>query len=209
MIVSDQARLLFVHVQKTGGVSTERHLRAALEDAQSIKGIYRHATYADILAKHPEYADYWSFAFVRNPWSRMWSWWRMIQRQKGSIERGREEAAERVEKNKFWADIVEAIETFEQFVLEGPDRHERLRTPQVDYLSAPGREIDFIGRTESFDDDLTRIFEERGLPPFEKVEHVNKGLLRKADYTDQYSDAMRARVADIFGADIERFGYTF
>jgi hypothetical protein len=209
MIVSDEARLLFVHVQKTGGVSTERHLRAALPDAQSIKGTYRHATYAEILAKHPEYGDYWSFAFVRNPWSRLWSWWRMIQRQKGSIERGKEEAAERVEKNKFWSDVVESIETFEQFVLEGPDRHERLRTPQVAYLSAPGREIDFIGRTESFEDDLTRIFAERGLPPFEKVEHVNKGLLRKADYTDQYDEAMKQKVVEIFGPDIDRFGYQF
>jgi hypothetical protein len=208
MIVSDQARLLFVHVQKTGGVSTERHLMAALDDAKPVRVVSRHATYADILAVRPEYADYWSFAFVRNPWSRLWSWWRMIHRMKVKVESGKENASRKVAANGFWADVVESIDSFEQFVLDGPDRHERLRRPQVDYLSAPGREVDFVGRTESFEDDLARVFVERGLPPFEKVERHNSGSAT-ADYHGHFTDAMRARVEEVFAPDIERFGYTY
>lgn len=208
MFVSDSARLLFVHVQKTGGVSTERHLEVALPDAKPVRIVGRHATYADILAARPEYADYWSFAFVRNPWSRLWSWWRMIHRMKVKVESGKENASRKVAANDFWADVVGSIDSFEQFVLEGPDRHERLRRPQLDYLVAGEREVDFVGRTESFEDDLAHVFAERGLSPFERAERHNAGST-SADYHGHYTDAMRARVADVFAADIARFRYTY
>ncbi|HCB06829.1 MAG TPA: sulfotransferase family 2 domain-containing protein [Nocardioides sp.] len=68
-MVSDEARLLFVHVQKTGGQSIEHVLRAHLPDARNVLEVRggKHATYADTLQHHPHWADYWSFGFVRNP----------------------------------------------------------------------------------------------------------------------------------------------
>ena len=76
MMASDEQRVLFVHVQKTGGQSVEHLLRRHVPDARKVTGLQgaKHATYAAALRAHPELADYWSFGFVRNPWARLWSW---------------------------------------------------------------------------------------------------------------------------------------
>lgn len=209
MIASDSARLLFVHVQKTGGVSIHRHLVDALPDARSSQGrpYPRHATYAQILEAEPALADYWSFGFVRNPWARLYSWYQMIERQRLNYELGRPGVIARVDSNPFWSDVVATVHTFEQFVLEAPERHERLRIAQLDYLRHGDRTVDFVGRTESLSDDLRRVFEQHGLPPVVEVEHANSSPRR--DYAEHFTPEMRARVADVFAADVEEFGYAF
>ncbi|MEQ4549474.1 sulfotransferase family 2 domain-containing protein [Nocardioides kribbensis] len=80
MVISDSARLLFVHVQKTGGSTIQRALEPALPDARQVKGIDRHAMLGGILRAEPDLTPYWTVGFVRNPWARMLSWFRMVER---------------------------------------------------------------------------------------------------------------------------------
>ena len=208
MIGSASHKLLFVHVQKTGGLSVEAMLTQALPDAEAIRDLPggRHAHYADALAGRPEVADWWSFGFVRNPWARMYSWHAMVMRRKATAEAGDKAMAKRMKKMEFWRQVDEEFTDFERFVLEGPDAIERLRTPQLAYLTAGDREVDFIGRTETFADDIATVFAHAGLPK-PVVEHENAGP--PTDYRAHYTDAMRDRVAEVFAPDIERFGYEF
>jgi hypothetical protein len=92
-------------------------------------------------------------------------------------------------------------------VLEGTRRLPRVRVPQVDYLVAPGRRADFIGRTENLDDDLRRGLALAGLPVPASVERTNAGPV--SDYREHYTPAMRDRVAQVAARDIAEFGYTF
>ena len=78
MLISDERRMLFVHIPKTGGASVEQLLREMCPDARSV-GKQRHARLRRILTQHPELEGYWSFGFVRNPWARMVSWYAMIE----------------------------------------------------------------------------------------------------------------------------------
>ena len=64
---------------------------------------------------------------------------------------------------------------FEGFVLDGLHRVPRLRVPQVDYLVAPGRRADFVGRTERLDADLERGLAQAGLRVPTRVEQANAG----------------------------------
>ena len=80
MVISDSARLLFVHVQKTGGSTIHNRLTEVLPDARQVKGVDRHATLGQILRAEPELSAYWTFGIVRNPWARLYSWWAMIKR---------------------------------------------------------------------------------------------------------------------------------
>ncbi len=202
MIVSDTQRMLFVHVQKTGGSSVTNLISAQVPGARDVRSMQgdKHATLPTILRKRPEWSDYFIFGFVRNPWARMLSWHQMIERRLAGVPA-------RVEKNAFWRGVCERHPDFESFVLRAPDEFGRLRRPQLDYLRHGDRVADFIGRTENLDADLASIRERLGLSPEAEVPHRNAGPPRS--YREAYTPEMRARVAELFAVDIEAFGYEF
>jgi len=207
VIASDAQRVLFVHVQKTGGQSIEHLLRRHLPDARKVSGLpgAKHATYEAALAAHPELGDYWAFGFVRNPWARMWSWYQMIERRQATAEGGNDWVATRIERNDFWSGVLEHCPDFESFVMEGTDRFARLRRPQLDYLRSGERQVDFIGRTESLARDVGVVGERLGFAT--DVEQRNAG--GSGDFRVHYTPAMRDRVAALFEVDLRAFGYAF
>lgn len=208
MLVSDERKALFIHVQKTGGVTVQRSLEAALRDPRKIRGAGRHATLADVLAAEPELVDYWTFGFVRNPWARMVSWFGMGRRLAAKAAQGDERALRQQRNNPFLLSLSQDWEDFERFVHEAPESWERLRTPQVDYLTTPAKRADFIGRTERLAADLARIYEHLGLPVVQDPPRLNASE-DAVDYRTFYSSETRRRVGDLFAADVEAFGYTF
>ncbi|WP_322919357.1 sulfotransferase family 2 domain-containing protein [Nocardioides renjunii] len=213
MLISDARRALFVHVPKTGGVSVGVAFQRACPDARSkTPGVSpplgRHAPYERILRAEPHVANYWSFAFVRNPWARMVSWWSMIDdwnRAWGPASGRPQETATRMRGNEMWR-AAAAYADFEEFVLRGTDELPRVGRPQVDYLRAADREVDFVGRTESFAEDLQRVERQLGSEPT-RVPHRNKSP--HGSYRDYYTAASRAKVAEVYAPDLEAFGYTF
>ena len=209
MIVSHTRRVLFVHVQKTGGSTVEGLLLRDLEGAERVSGLPggRHSTLRQVGATYPEVLDYWSFGFVRNPWARLYSWHSMVLRRGEAAAERRGQMAERVERSRFWGPVLARYPSFESFVMEAPDEFGRLRRPQVDYLRSRQHRVDFIGRTESFDDDVRQAFTHLGLPVPESVPHTNAGP--STGYREHYTPAMRDRVADLFAADLDEFGYEF
>ena len=96
---------------------------------------------------------------------------------------------------------------FESFVMRGTELFPRLRVPQVTYLRAKGREADFIGRTESFEADLATACEHIGIEPPAATPRRNAGP--GGDWRDQYTPAMRQRIADLYAPDLRVFGYEF
>ncbi|MCY7396297.1 MAG: sulfotransferase family protein [Nocardioides sp.] len=209
MIVSHERRVLFVHVQKTGGITVEKTLVERLPGAVKLARLpgRRHARLGAVLRVHPEVADYWTFGFVRNPWARMWSWYAMIQRRQGAAEGGNSRVATRIERNAFWSGVLDDIPDFETFVMQGPDRFARLGTPQVRYLRTPQKQADFIGRTERLDEDLAQVCERLGLEAPPSVPRRNVGTT--SDHRRHYTPAMRDRVGELYARDVALFGYRF
>ena len=210
MLISDSRRVVFVHVQKTGGHTMDTLLTEALPDRRALPGLLRHPTLGEILDAEPELASYFVFGFVRNPWARMVSWWSMVQNFKSGAENGREHAAKQLERNPFLTAVAEYPD-FATYIARGPEEHERLRRPQWDYLhTGPehgGRAADFIGRTESLAEDLRTVFARIGIEAPPEVPQMNRS--RPGDYHAYYDAASRDRVARLFAQDVEAFGYTF
>ena len=199
MRISESRRILFIHVQKTGGSTVQYMLDEHLPD--STKLLPKHAGLASTLKRHPELADYWTFGFVRNPWVRMVSWWSMIRA-----------VAEREPEHRFfankamWRDVA-AYPDFDTFVMQGPQRHRPLGTPQLSYLqTAAGRRADFIGRTETFETDMRTVLARLDLSQVE-IPHLNRS--EHSSHRDFYSATSRERVAALFQPDIRAFGYEF
>lgn len=203
MIVCDSRRFVFVHVQKTGGVTVTNTLKSQLGD-DAVRAVdKRHAPLARILEVEPELSDYWVFGFVRNPWDRMVSWWSMITNWKSWNERkGR--SIEGLG-NEFWR-TTSLYQDFEEFCFRGPDEFERMRRAQVDFLVAGERRADFIGRTETLTADSRTAFEHLGLS-LDSLGHDNRSS--RTDYRDYYSPTARDRVGEVFAKDVAEFGYEF
>ncbi len=201
MIISDAHKLLFVHVQKTGGVTLTNLLKSQLDDVRSVSK--RHAPLRKILQKEPELVDYWTFGFVRNPWDRMVSWWSMIENWRSWSERKDIDIEDRW--NEMWR-TASTYTSFEQFVTEGPESFIRLRRNQIDYLRTKDRRADFIGRTENLDEDSRFALEHFGLST-EGLGHDNRS--KRVGYRDYYTPATRDLVGEIFAKDVAEFDYEF
>ena len=154
------------------------------------KGI-KHSTLAQGLAQEPALASYWTFGFVRNPWSRLVSWWAMVQRFKEMADSGVETAQGRFARNHFLR-TARTYPDFDTFVLRGSEELERLRTPQVELPArrrprgglrgpdrvAPGRPA-------------RRRSTHLGLPFPDELPHTNRSP--HAHYTTYYSAASRGQ----------------
>lgn len=207
MRVSDQGRFVFVHVPKTGGSTIDRMLDAEVPDVRSISGVPRHSGMDRILGAEPDLSGYWFFAFVRNPWDRMVSWWAMVCDVLSKVDAGDPDAIKRVEGHrKFWRP-ARTWESFETFVERGPESYPRLGLPQVDLLAHEGRAADFVGRQENFARDLGAVRERIGLGPVTSVPRDNASPHRP--YRDYYTPRTRALVADMYAADLAAYAYEF
>lgn len=208
MIISDSARLVFVHVQKTGGTTVQAWLQATLPDARTLRDRHRHAGLRAILEAEPDVGAYLVLGCVRNPWARMLSWHRMVRRWVEAVPEGEQLTVVRdFRGNRFAQRVAREHPDFESFVLDGPDRFPRLRRPQVDYLTAGDRTADVVARTETLDADLDRLAGRLGLaPPPAERHNVD---VERVDYRGFYTPAMRDRVGEVFARDCAAFGYTF
>jgi hypothetical protein len=207
MLISDTHRFVFVHVQKTGGSTIDNNLTAALGDVRRIPEAHRHAPLGRLIQLEPGLRDYFVAGFVRNPWSRMVSWWRMVERFRDGAAQGIDRYLDHLSRNKFLAGVIEQHPDFESFVMRATEEHPRLRKPQVEFLRHGDREADFVGRQESLEDDLQRLYDRLGLPwtPLQSV-NIDPG---RPDYREVYTPETRDRIAHLFAKDLDAFGYTF
>lgn len=200
--------MLFIHVPKTGGVTVETVVRDGVDDLRDL-GPMRHPRLRWVLNREPGLVDYWTFGFVRNPWSRMVSWWSMIDRwnQRLGPASGKPQVEEAGPRggNKLWRAVAE-YSSFEEFVLRGTVEQERLALPQIDFLATPRRRADFIGRTERLAGDIQVVQRRLGLPV---QEPPRRNTWSTGPWQDYYDDRTRARIAEVYARDIQEFGYTF
>jgi hypothetical protein len=209
VLISDERRMLFVHIPKTGGSSVEQLLREACPDARTV-GKQRHARLQRILRHEPGLADYFSFGFVRNPWSRMVSWYSMIDtwNHRWGPASGRPQEGQwgsTRDGNPLWR-AVAAYADFEEFVLRGTAEHDRLAMPQLDYLVADDRRVDFVGRTEHLAEDIGTLRRELELAA---VELPHRNARSSGSWRDYYTPRTRDRVAEVYAKDVAEFDYRF
>lgn len=205
MLISHERKILFIHIQKTGGSTIAQVLRSHIPDMRWCGGTHEHALQARAVLGG-EYDSFYRFAFVRNPWDRLVSWYAMI-RQKGAAQ-----PADKL--NRLWRYVLENSSSFEEFVvrctetIDDVDGRKSFLHNQLDYVSdQDGRRIvDFTGRYESFGADLRTVLDRIGLPEVE-IPHLNRSEHRH--YGSYYTPRTRELVAERYARDIRAFGYSF
>ncbi len=211
MILSEPRKVLFVHIQKTGGTTVQRMLKAHLPGAHDFLGTHDQARYAKA-ALGPAYGTYFKFAFVRNPWDRLVSWYSMIV-QKAPRLTPAEAARPDSRHNRLWHYVLSNSNTFEEFIrnctatIDDIDGRKSFCSNQLDYVTdEEGRMIvDEICRFESFDADGGRMLARLGIPAVLPKDNPSE----HRHYTEYYTAETRDIVAERYRRDIEHFGYTF
>ena len=201
MVFSDEYRYLGICIPKNGSTST-----------QSLFGPYgqligrgpgeHHMDLTEALRRFPQTKDYFKFAFVRNPYDRIISFYHHFAHVRGTLlvpwsyHGGKRFYGHR----HFLSKILDDV---------GWNHNIHFR-PQHTFIDV--EQMDFIGRFENFENDINHIFTTLNIPPYEKLAHD-----RKSNYegdcdcpypTTGFFDTESAnRMYEYFQRDFELFGY--
>jgi len=189
----DEHRCIFIHITKTGGTSI----------AQSLFGyLPYHYTAIDyrVIYGAKTFRNYFKFAFVRNPWDRLYSAYKFLK------------AGGWNDKDRLWAnDNLSQFEDFNSFVREwlnedNIQKHAHF-WPQHQFICDNDKHllVDYLGYFETFQDDFTNIARRLGID--KEIGHHNASPGQ--GYHEIYAPDARDIVADVYAADIDLFGYNF
>ena len=164
-----------------------------------------------LLCKHQvkPYADYASFAFVRNPWDRLVSCYTQKIADRDFSEGPQTRATARVldAAGFFKPDL-----TFTEFAravaaIPDADANRHFRSQHVFLTDRSGTLlVERIARFENLAEEFARLMDLVGLPQV-RLPHLKKTARR--DYREYYDDETAAVTAERYRRDIELFGYKF
>lgn len=193
---------IFVHIPKTAGIS----LRTALYGSS----VGYHMSLRDyyLAFSLESYLAYFKFAFIRNPWDRLYSAFRYLS------------GAGCTRTDRLWWNEHFGNISFQEFV----DNHIKTNgipkclhfTPQVTFLSAsrfPSLSsktfgVNFLGLYENLAADFTYICSKLKLE--KQLNHLNSSKTNsRSPYTECYTPEMIQVIAKVYEADIQAFGYSF
>jgi len=233
-MICHQYRCIFIHIPKTAGQSIESVFLELLNltwdtreplllrpNANPEMGPPRlahlkaHEYVACGYLPQEQFAGYFKFAFVRNPWDRLVSLYKYLGPRNGL--------------------------PFKEFLM-GPFRNELWKSrqwfvgPQSSFVcdSRGNLLVDFLGRFERLQADFNAVAQRLKLPsstlphrnkskrqkftsclnPHELLRHVRNLFQsskpnRARSYQDYYDDDSKDLVAQLYAPDLERFGYRF
>ena len=208
LIHNNKPQFIFVAVPKTGTTTIQNFMRdnhvfpeLATKKCKWLIGDY-HCSIEEIYKKYKinDTKNYFKFAFHRNPWDRMVSFWHDYTTDRLHLT---------------WSKDLLDYKNFQTFVLEFQNskwRYHKNFKPTVEYTHINGKqEVDKIGIYENFIDDIKYCFAKINLP-YDKFSHTKK--LRRAPREKNYktyynNEKIIQAVADAFADDIKLFGDKF
>lgn len=197
----------FIHVPKTGGCSVAR----ALEEITGFHWSYfrGHATAYNF---EQYYTDLWerqfSFAFVRNPFDQIVSWF-LYHRRNGQHHHQYDTFEEWVYEGMShgWSDN---ISLFKGLVWRWPYDPEDAPAPYDTsrMICDPDGKVlvDFVGRFENLEEDWSHVCSRLGF--YYPLPHANK-VEGRSHYRDYYTPEVRRVVEEHQKHNLDRFNYTF
>ncbi len=195
-----EPRCLFSHIPKTGGNS----IRNVVFGRQ-----YQGPWFGDTLPD--DWKPLFKFAFVRNPYDRLVSAWKMF------CEGTQDDAWQLPEGGALDLTLTEVLEL-------GLDEHSRFGHPRYNQVHPDSlirlknhilpqthayhglQHMDFVGRFERLQTDFDQVTQQLGMAarPLPKTNWTRHG--HYAEYYDRQSRALAER---LYEQDLDEFGYTF
>lgn len=216
MLISHRHRFAFIHVPKTAGSSVVHALWGHADHTEDYWanrwlariGIrvnhyapyrqrkFRPHTSAEMLRRNlpaEVYDSLFSFAFVRNPWDLMVSYYHFLRDAKGHpqhFSHRRRRTARLADFESYLRYEIRRDKVSQTRMVA--DRHGRLL-------------VDFLGRYESLSADFAHACRRIGID----APLGRKNASARGDYRQYYDARLATLVRDHYAEDVERFGYEF
>lgn len=228
MILSHEHKFIFIHIGKTGGTSIEKvlckHLGIDFETTKKDPNgeWWKHEWAKGILKRVGEDAwnEYFTFAFVRNPYDMLLSLYSMYTQYPEYTDRENHwDLYHPWNQFKSFEDLITAMreDSYEsdnnwRVQLDGlgakntPQVWNGLKNLQSKYLEDEDQNllVDFVGKYETLQDDFNYCCKKIGIPELDLVWH---GATKHKNYRDIYTNDMIDFVTEHSWRDIHRFGY--
>lgn len=207
VLVSSKYNFLFVHVPKTGGTSIVRSLSRCRSNRlfrnPKHQPPYQHRSvqHLSTLFDPDVFDSLFKFAFVRNPWSYVASFYLYTKRHRRLLDRDISFAD--------WLTMDPSVprSTFQNKYCSHtvPITH----TPQLSFLKLDGKIVmDYIGRFENLLDDFQTVVEKLSINEVRPLQQLNVAPT-SYDYREMYDNRTHDHVALYFAEDINYFNYKF
>ena len=188
-------KIIFIHIPKTAGTSMIKSIfgDVSMEGHRNIK------FYQRLFGAH--YKNFFIFCFVRNPWDRLYSSYRFLE--KGGVN---------IHDKNAYDTYLSGYNDFEDFVLNGLT-DDLLKNvihfiPQSNFVCNDKNDVivDFVGKFEHLDSDVKKlsVLIKKDI----NLGHYNQNI-NKCNYTDVYTSTMISKVNEVYQLDIDTFRYKF
>jgi hypothetical protein len=187
-------KIIFVHIPKTAGISVAK----AIFGDVSLEGHRSVMFYKNLF--NEDFSEYFTFSVVRNPWDRLYSAFKFLE--KGGIN---------IHDRNAYEQYLEEYKDFEDFVTNGLNTkmiYEIMHfIPQSEFICSKDGKIDvnYIARFENLKDDISKLSEKINNPI--ELDHHNSN--KKVSYKEIYTSDMIKKVEEIYKMDIINFNYKF
>jgi len=186
MIFND-LKAIFIHVERTGGVALRKYLLKYEKNFERPDPTTKHLTARQIEQVIDEYRwrVYWKFAFVRNPYDRLVSWYLAIHKHKGEW--------------KSELDLhVLSCKTFEEFI---KNPHPKVLITQFEKVIG----CDMYFKFEEYNEEVKDVARALKIP----YEYRKENESKEFDYRDYYTPELRRIVEERYKKDLEFFKYEY
>lgn len=214
VILLEELGALYAPIPKTASSSVKQYLAEVLypDKARIFSGkIHELKAFKRLLTEginFDEFAHFFKFAFVRNPWDRIVSCYvdKILDRPSRESFMGKKDDLF-LEYPWYRPDLT--FKEFVFFVSQTPDAmsDEHFRSQSSFITDSKGKVfVDFFGKCENLQNDFAHVCGKLSVP-LAPLGHVNK--TKRDHYSSYYDEETRDLVALRYQDDIRRFGYSF
>lgn len=201
-MISMTHRCIFVRISKTASTSILNTFKSQKKSSDIGYFGLKHFSIKHYFDTYRLYfGDFFKFAFVRNPWDRIFSQYRYLNFVK------KHDIANCSYRD--WLFKCEEAMNAPNNYLFGRNRDIFIYhlTNQIEWISLNGEiAVDFVGRFENIEEDFNKICKHLNVD-FNLLHENRSG--KPVDYRTVYDDTMKEMVADWHARDLEEFGYSF
>lgn len=222
MIISHRLKYVFIHIPKTGGTSIKHILTTSekfkfdesgwslgnehnLKKYDNVCDLFCHASISEthkyLLSKHYNPKEYFTFAFIRNPWDMIVSYYEYYKQYMSQLK-----GLKDTDKNRVQASQKSFDDFFDILCIKQKATAKWINNRILinDYNA-----LDFVGKFEIIQEDFNTIAQKILGKDYQTIEVPHENKTKRKPYQQYYNETQKQWIEENFAKIIEMGKYKF